>query len=185
MGDDGSIRLHSSLHLSSTLSILPPLSFSTMTTSKPLSPPSKIIPWRPVYPSKLAPLEPPSANTNAYPFLPSPARSGSFCPGYNISTHIFPAAFPRCPSDLLVRPSVSNAAPETKEHVAELVRRLAALKESQEQGNDTRKSRREMLWTVANRIVRACTPSGPSGPPGLTLIFLHGIGAHKEASLSS
>ncbi|KAI0711314.1 hypothetical protein C8Q76DRAFT_797631 [Earliella scabrosa] len=65
---------------------------------------------------------------------------------------------------------------ETKARVQRTVELLSSLKEAQEQDRDTRPPMRKVFWTVANRYVHKLRPRNP----GLTLVLLHGIGAHKE-----
>lgn len=142
-----------------------------------LSVPSKVLPCKSVAFRSLLPLEPCPVTINSYPSLPSGLRTGQFVPGYTISTHIFPAAYPRCPSSEWSPPSAENYVPESKEHVQSIVHSLAQKKETQEEGKDARNPNRNVLWTVGNRIVN----TSPRTSEGLTLIFLHGIGAHKEA----
>ena len=70
----------------------------------------------------------------------------------------------------------SGTKEETKARVQRTVELLSSLKEAQEQGRDTRPPMRKVFWTVANRFVHKSRPRNP----GLTLVLLHGIGAHKE-----
>ncbi|KAI8985021.1 Alpha/beta hydrolase family-domain-containing protein [Trametes punicea] len=136
----------------------------------------EIIPHRSVGPRRLAPLEPPPVTPQQYPAFTTPIRD--FVPGndWSVSTHVFPAAYPRCPSDTLVAPPPHETREKQKERIAHTVSRFSALKEAQEEGKDARPSRREVLWTVANRYIS----KHQAQSPGLTLILLHGIGCHKE-----
>lgn len=143
-----------------------------------LSPPSEIIPSKPVLVRPVLSLESPPVAFEDYPPLPREPRAGVFVPGYSISTHVFPAAWPRCPSSPFAPPLADMATPMNKEAIAKLVQCLSEKKEAQERGQDSRPLNKNVLWTVANRIVKD-TPSKGSRR-GLTLIFLHGIGAHKE-----
>ena len=136
--------------------------------------PATTKPWKTVNPRRLAPLEPPPVTLADYPALPCPPRDPSFCPGYRVTTHVFPAAFPRCPSDPWVPPRPGQFA--SKESATAEVRHLSSLKIAQEEDRDPRPPRREVLWTVANRYVRTL----PTRTPGLTIVMLHYYGGHKE-----
>ena len=128
-----------------------------------------------VHPRRLTPLEPPPTYCNDYPKIPS-TRDPSFTQDYTVSTHLFPAAFPRCPADVWTQPPKVETKEETKARVQRTVELLSSLKEAQEQDRDTRPPMRKVFWTVANRYVHKSRPRNP----GLTLVLLHGIGAHKE-----
>jgi hypothetical protein len=102
-----------------------------------------------------------------------------FTPEHTVSTHVFPAAFPRCLSGQWVPPPEKESRDEKKKRIAQTVAAYVTLKETQERDEDLRPSRREVLWTVANRYVRNARSKTT---PGLTLVFLHSIGTHKEVS---
>lgn len=139
---------------------------------------AETLPHRSVHPRRLAPLEPPPVRLRDYPIIPS-SRSPTFLQDWVVSTHVFPAAYPRCPSDLWIAPPHVETKEQQKERIQKTVARLSERKESQEKGEDTRPSRREVLWTVANRY----TPKLPQQRSnGLTVVMLHGIGCHKEVS---
>lgn len=140
--------------------------------------PSETMDWVSVNPRCLTPLEAPPVKLSEYPELPS-SRLSAFYPGYSVSTHVFPAAFPRCPSDVWIPPPVNESRVEKKERITSTVAFLSSIKEAQEQGRDQRQPSREMLWTVANRYAKTTRTESA----GLTLIFLHGIGAHKEVGI--
>lgn len=130
----------------------------------------------------LLPLEPAPVLLSDYPIIPCRSPLSLEINGYEISSHVFPAAYPRCPSSPLT-PSFPPEFPNnTKEWAEVTVKELAWKKEAQEQGRDTRPPNRQVLWTVANRVVKVGEQqmNGSSARPKLTLIFLHGIGAHKE-----
>ena len=135
-----------------------------------------LIPSQTIHPRHtLAPLEPPPVQIEDYPSI-GVKRQSEFEPGYTVSTHVFPAAYPRCKSEKWVPPPAYESKQEKKDRIQERVRRFAALKEAQERGEDTRPDRGEVHWMVAKRYVRdAC-----STKPGLTLVLSHCIGAHKE-----
>ncbi|KAF9460392.1 Alpha/Beta hydrolase protein [Collybia nuda] len=142
-----------------------------------LSPPAHIAPSKFMQTRPVLPLESPPVILEDYPSLPREPRSGTFVPGYSISTHVFPAAWPRCPSSHFA-PPMEMTASLSKEAAAEMILHLSATKETQERGKDPRPANRNILWTVANRVVRNTSSQGLGN--GLTLIFLHGIGTHKE-----
>lgn len=143
-----------------------------------LSPPSRVIPSKSVPIRPVLSLESPPVVLEDYPLLPCEPRAGVFVPGYSISTHVFPAAWPRCPSSHFTPPPAEMTAPMTKVAIAKLVQCLSEKKENQERGQDSRPLNKNVLWTVANRVVKNTPSQGLRR--GLTLIFLHGIGAHKE-----
>lgn len=137
---------------------------------------AEIVSHRSVHPRQvLTPLQPPPTNINTYPALPS-TRNSTFTEKYSISTHLFPAAYPRCPADVWTAPPEVELKDQKNEQIRQTVEFLSSLKEAQEQGRDTRPPMRKVFWTVANRYVH----NSSSTSPGLTLVFLHGIGAHKE-----
>ncbi|OSD08149.1 alpha beta-hydrolase [Trametes coccinea BRFM310] len=136
----------------------------------------EIIPHRPIQPRRLDPLEAPPVSLQNYPALDVPVRGFAPAEGWGVSTHLFPAAFPRCPSDVWVAPPSHETREEQKTRIVATVTRLSALKEAQEAGRDSRPSRGEVLWMVANRY----TPKHAPRHFGLTLVLLHGIGCHKE-----
>ncbi|KAI9063517.1 alpha beta-hydrolase [Trametes sanguinea] len=131
---------------------------------------------RSVHTRRLASLEAPPVILRDYPTLDAPARESALAESWGVTTHVFPAAFPRCPSDVWVAPPAHETREEQKTRIAATVARLSTLKEAQEADTDSRPSRREVLWMVANRYA----PKEPSRPSGLTLVLLHGIGCHKE-----
>jgi hypothetical protein len=155
------------MHLNECHSLLPP---TQRTYSKTVHPRQA-----------LEPLKSPPVQLDNYPALPSPARDPAFTSGYTVSTHVFPAAFPRCPSSQWVPPPEQESKDEKRKRIAKTVATYAALKERQERNQDTRLPHREVLWTVANRYVRNARSVTT---PGLTLVFLHCIGSHKEVSLA-
>jgi hypothetical protein len=142
-------------------------------------PPSQIIPCD-AKPLPFLPLEEPPISLEEYPRLDTHPRGNFSIPGYSVSTHVFPAAWPRCPSTAFIPPSARNAivCPRDKDAIATLVKDLALVKEAQEAGRDERTLNRNVLWTVANRIY-STSPKRDS--KGLTLVLLHGIGSHKES----
>lgn len=128
--------------------------------------------------TSLKPLIPPPVELDDYPTmtLPIPNSTSPFIPGYQVSTHVFPAAYPRCPSNVWVPPPVEETTNERRARIACTVAELGAMKEAQEQGRDDRAPRGEVLWMVAKRYVKTPRPQAA----GLTLVLLHGVGALKE-----
>lgn len=59
----------------------------------------------------LLPLEPSPVLLEDYPCLPCPPRSESFAPGYEITTHVFPSAYPRFPSSPCTPPPFPQDSP--------------------------------------------------------------------------
>ena len=100
-----------------------------------LSPPvtAAIIPHNSVHPRRLAPLEPAPVALSDYPLLPS-SRSGCFFGDFDVSTHLFPAAFPRCPSNIWSPPPLNESSDEKKRRIQEVIAVSTALKEAQERG---------------------------------------------------
>lgn len=137
-----------------------------------------VVPHRSVHPRRLAALEPPPVTLGNYPLLPH-SRNGYFFADFHVQTHVFPAAFPRCPSGIWSPPPLRESPEERKRRIHEVVALSSALKEAQEQSRDSRVPLRQVYWTVANRYFRRSCPT----TSGLTLVFLHGIGGHKEVRL--
>ena len=147
--------------------------------SLPRPSPQDFIPYASVNPRRLARLEPPPVLIRDYPALPC-TRPPPFVPSYEVTTHVLPAAFPRAPSEPWTPPPPHETSAQKKERIRRSVDTFSALKVRQEQGRDPRPSRREVLWSVANRYV--CTARRAT--PGLTLVMMHGIGAHKEVRVA-
>ncbi|PCH38982.1 hypothetical protein WOLCODRAFT_21287 [Wolfiporia cocos MD-104 SS10] len=156
--------------------------YSIALISRALEQPTTIIPFKTINPraiNTVLALELPPVEPSDYPILTTSSSQPRSLADYCVSTHLFPAAFPRCPSDAWVRrprPEPQEDADAKKRRIAREVECLSLVKEAQEQGRDTRPPRREVLWMVANRYVRELRPARGTG---LTLVFLHGIGAFK------
>lgn len=132
----------------------------------------------------LTPLQQSPVLLDDYPSLPcsESSRCGLFASGYEISTHVFPAAYPRCPSSPWSPPSYPATPAKSKQWAQETAEFIAARKENQELGHDTRPLNNSVVWSIANRISRTSRRDAKitGTRPGLTFILLHGIGAHKE-----
>ncbi|KAH9852495.1 alpha beta-hydrolase [Lenzites betulinus] len=141
--------------------------------------PVEITPHRTVNPRPLAPLAAPPVRPHDYPAVAHP-RGAPFRTGWAVSTHVLPAAFPRAPtavwSESAAPPPEVETTEQAKARITATVARIDALKRAQERNEDTRPVRNEVLWSVANRYV----PTTPPAQGGLTMVFLHGIGCHKE-----
>ncbi|EIW79730.1 hypothetical protein CONPUDRAFT_74086 [Coniophora puteana RWD-64-598 SS2] len=141
-------------------------------------------PWRTVSPRRtMAPLVPPPISTSDYPPLPLlGAPSSSFSPpplpGYIVSTHVLPAAYPRTASSKWAPPPVNQTKTEQHARAESDLQRLITLKESQEHGTLSVPPRGEVLFNTVNcyRPTRQRSSSRP-----ITLLLLHGIGLHKES----
>jgi hypothetical protein len=139
----------------------------------------------------LVALSTPPSHKQALPLLPSPARTPAFSDhvlsSYSLSTHIFPAAFPRSTPPIQAPVlNTSKAAPEVRK--AEVKKAVASILESRicygrgdfEQERDTR-----VLWICVNRYVRACEAGVSEGGEGLTLIMSQANGFPKEVRIAS
>jgi pimeloyl-ACP methyl ester carboxylesterase len=162
---------------------MPPSSTSSLpSTDTPvtLQPPAQTIPWKSIQPRPLLALEYPPVSLEEYPTLSVDPRPDFSLPGYAISTHLLPAAWPRCPSTKFKAPSAGSSFNQRvdEQTASGLVTRFADVKETQEQGRDPRPSNKEVLWTVANRVYNT---SSVKGSQGLTLVMIHGVGNHKES----
>ncbi|KDQ07653.1 hypothetical protein BOTBODRAFT_38634 [Botryobasidium botryosum FD-172 SS1] len=149
-----------------------------------------------VYPSYNppdAPLDPPPIPTRKLPpllskepllapSLPSPPRPRAFTSTHTLTTHVFPAAFPRHPCSLLPRTPISAAGlgQGEKERVLSIAKDIMDLRGPcyRAEGCVPRPGDEgeQDLWLVINRYVRN------EGPRlgGVTLLAFHANGFHKE-----
>lgn len=111
------------------------------------------------------------------PLPPVVQRPASFAPGVQLSTHIFPAAYPRVPrctqNPLLSAPSVNQG--QQNERIRDLVTWFSDRRAAYNDGSLDVPRRGEILWTAANRYVRDGSHEG-----GVTLVMAHANGLHKE-----
>ena len=133
------------------------------------------------------------------PDLPSP-RSPYFVPGYNVTTHIVPASYPRQSfHDSRQYPHLTpdTTIPPPPERKAErqawamgtsskLVQKpMAILKGRLENHHAEAPAGREespVMWNVVNRYARVGPHKGEKDI-GITVVVNHAIGFHKEVSL--
>lgn len=138
-----------------------------------------------------------------YPALPSPSRAlSSFAPGYTVTTHIVPGAFPRYsyeqPRKYALTSGaqiVEDAPPDSASKVVkqkwgsdkrhELVQKGVQVYESRvkrlpEDGPGSAASSGPVVWNVVNRYAPAQKPSRTDDRVGLTLLAWHANGIHKE-----
>lgn len=161
-------------HISST--------FSHFVTMASISPPSKVIPSVTVHPRRLGVLEPPPVQLSDYPPLPHLSRRDPFfdC-HYTVSTHILSAAYPRAASALWDPPPAIESDDERNKRIKITIAQMSKRKEAQERGEAVGEPRGEVLFSVVNRYTRIKEQTNRPGS-ALTLVLLHGIGAHKEVS---
>ncbi|EIW79715.1 alpha beta-hydrolase [Coniophora puteana RWD-64-598 SS2] len=131
----------------------------------------------------MMPLVPPPVSACDYPPLPllSDSLRSSFLsslPGYFVSTHVLPAAYPRAPSSKWVPPPLHQTKAAHSARAEADFQRLVALKEAQEQETLSIPPREEVLFSTVKCYRPTCQRS--SGRP-VTLLLLHGIGLHKES----
>jgi hypothetical protein len=134
---------------------------------------------------------------DSYPALPSPRRSPQFVPGYNVTTHIIPASYPRQSfreprryPDLEPIPSIE---PPTKSKAerqawasdicsrlidkgADIVKLRATNNFSEAMGKNEESP---VMWNVINRYARVGPPK-ERGSIGITAVALHAGLFHKE-----
>ncbi|KDQ07652.1 hypothetical protein BOTBODRAFT_38633 [Botryobasidium botryosum FD-172 SS1] len=121
-------------------------------------------------------------NTPVAPNLPSPPRPEAFTSTHTLTTHVFPAAFPRHPSSPLPRAPTATGRldQEQRERLLRNARDIVDLRRPCYKGEgcvpapgnegDTD------LWLVINRYAR---DEGPRRG-GVTLLAFHANGFHKE-----
>lgn len=136
-----------------------------------------------------APLEtPPVIPRHQLPRLPSLPRTQTSLPQslsqtHTLTTHIVTAAFPRTPSELLVRANYAPPPDESKqarkERVQNIYKTFSHKKRRQEKGLPVGQPRREVLYNVFNRYAR----KGRMDPNGLTLVVTHAVGFPKEVGI--
>ena len=142
----------------------------------------------------ILPLYPPPSNreTACLPTLPARPRSLAqpfSDPAWTVSTHVFPAAFPRSRvgstrrrgTTAVPHPTARMTKDELERaNVEQFARQRAAL----EVTADTVTSEmevQEQLWLCVNRYAR----SGAVGGDGFTIVCCHATGLHKEVSGSN
>ena len=145
-----------------------------------VSRPGHTIPWTTVRPQRLASLQPPPCRLADYPRVSSRRRHPQFdAQGrFSVSTHIFPAAYPRNKSSGTWQ--WNPPPPETKDkrkYVAREVSLMASRKEAMESRQFIPGNRDEVLYMVANRYVPRHRKHQSDG---VTLVLVHGAGVHKE-----
>ncbi|KZV93760.1 hypothetical protein EXIGLDRAFT_34964 [Exidia glandulosa HHB12029] len=122
---------------------------------------------------------PPASAILNPPQLPCPPRSPDSLKGFIVSTHLVPAAYPRIPYG--PAPHVPSSLPgESKGQRIARLQQVGAEQLSRraafERGDLSPPApRNELPWLAANRYV----PVG-AARDGVTLIFTHGNGMHKE-----
>lgn len=118
--------------------------------------------------------------------LPTPARPSVFHTTphgtYHITTHLFPAAYPRLtpqvplPEIPTFVPGESRTARRDKAEL--LVTQVMEAQDAYVKGSFTGESSERLLWNFVNRYVR----TSHAAPTGVTLFLVHANGFHKEAS---
>jgi hypothetical protein len=135
---------------------------------------------RPVHPRSLLPLSlPPLPKT--LPTLPSPLREPVF-PGYTLTTHIFPAAYPRMAPDVPLPEPLENQSCR-RQRAAWAERNFEAFRKAERElmrEKDIRCSEK-VLWCCVNRYVKKGLPgASKTNRKGVTLFFAHANGFLKE-----
>jgi hypothetical protein len=138
-----------------------------------------------------------SPKFESYPALPSTPRSPHFVPGYNLTTHIIPSAYPRQSFRELRRypelESISSFPPSAEGKTEREARALDIRSKMKRKwdaiihlrdGSDRSEALRDdeespVLWNVVNRYARI-GPIKRKSDMGVTLIAVHAIGLHKE-----
>ncbi|KAF8323433.1 hypothetical protein DL93DRAFT_2129025 [Clavulina sp. PMI_390] len=141
------------------------------------------------------------ANTPV-PELPLPPRDPkSFAPGYTVSSHIFPGAYPRYsflePKRWLATsiPIINDAPPDSASKATRakwaLNKRDALLEKSlqiyrartqnvPQDGPGEKEGLGPVTWNTVNRYARVSKPTAGDKRTGLTVISFHANGLHKE-----
>lgn len=133
------------------------------------------------------------------PQLPSTPRPLEFVPGYTVTTHIIPAAFPRYSYQEPLRyastaATILNDPPPSSASKAEKQKWIGTkIDEIREKTNNVENLRIDgapqdgplddngpVLWTVVNRYARVASAQSNDARKGLTIVSCHGIGIHKE-----
>ena len=122
----------------------------------------------------LLPLRSPPEPLNPPP-LPCPSRDHRFASEYTVTTHLIPAAFPRC-SPFVPVPVVKLPDYESRDERGARIElyKDELLSYHAQHGPDHSGTQPMVLWSALNRYVRKDTGRG------LTLVLLHANGLHKE-----
>ncbi|KAF9514149.1 hypothetical protein BS47DRAFT_1392726 [Hydnum rufescens UP504] len=133
-----------------------------------------------------------------YPVLPCPPRSPHFIPGYSVTTHVIPGAYPRQSFHELRRypnlAPISSIPPPVEakaEREAWAVDTCSKMKgkrhaivrmrvQGQRSGAPRQHDSCPVLWNVVNRYARIQAHRGRKDM-GITLVVAHAIGLHKES----
>ena len=141
-----------------------------------IPPPKIVMPWVSVNPQPLAPLQPLPEHI-VFPDLPGPPRNPAFNSTHSVTTHIIPAAYPRNPSSVWIRPPLGAETQEQRDaRVQKTIETISARKYAQERGEAVGEKRGEVLWNTVNRYFR----TKPLPGRGITLLLFHGVGTPKE-----
>ncbi|KAG6335177.1 hypothetical protein ID866_3921 [Astraeus odoratus] len=137
--------------------------------------------WTSVNPRPLLPIQP-YPHPLPCPRLPTPPRQHAFHGPYTLSTHIIPAAFPRCVPDVPlpeVPPhSASTSALKRQEQIEIIGKEIVERQQCFVQGKLPGGHSQKPLWNAINRYIRA--HSGNTTGPRLTLFLAHANGFPKE-----
>jgi len=128
-----------------------------------------------VNPRPLQPLETPPSFPPP-PDLPSPRRDSPFR-GYQLTSHIVPAAYPRSPGNLQPKIPKDETPEERKERVKRFMKDLIEARLAEQQGTQRAQVRETALYNVFNRYVLSERPK--SGVP-ISLLVLQANGFPKE-----
>lgn len=135
--------------------------------------------WDEVNPRPLLPILPPPSSLGPLPNLPSPPRTSPF-DGWQLTTHIVPAASPRTVPliPIPIVPSDSVPKEERKKVLREAGEELLRLKGAQSAGQEHQDADYvSRLWIVVNRFRKT---GAQGGRERLTVLFAHANGFHKE-----
>lgn len=134
------------------------------------------------------------------PSLPSPLRPLEFAPGYTVTTHLVPAAYPRvsyqepkqyattsldilndAPPDSAPKEVRHNWSSETGKKLLKKREDLlhARVNHSPQDGSFNAEDTGPVLWNVVNRYART-KPSKDKRDFGITVVACHANGLHKE-----
>jgi hypothetical protein len=136
--------------------------------------------WESIQPRPLPPFSPPPHSSLVFPQLPSPSRQPLFSSPYILTTHVFPAAYPRITPDFPLPPTLPVTANklERKDLATENAKML--LKRADQHADaEIGPGSRKVLWNCVNRYVRE-NLDRQNQPGGLTLFFAHANGFPKE-----
>jgi hypothetical protein len=137
------------------------------------SPPDTLRSFTSINPRPLKALQTPLL-PSVLPALPNPEYRVSTLPGYELTRHIIPAAFPRSACELQPSIPFEETPQERASRVAKMAQDMSLARFNIQRGLEHGKVQDTVLYNVFNRYTRR-EDSFRDGP-GLTLLVLHANG---------